>query len=521
MYSLPSDSEDKARFLYQSFLHLYWWFLFTSYAVDSATVLHESSTDWLRTNRAAREIWAEKIEYVHVTCVLANRRHSYSRNAKPSCTFVEACSHLMQLYSIATQMQFLPSASEPTEHPRTFELRNVQPTCVLVTKRNSYSRITNPSCTFVRAELVVTHAIGSATILHALSTEYFKTNRTLQDFWVITLPTCLWETEQKAIWELPILLGLLWELNGDDTSYAIDSAPILHVLSTKWLGTNRTLQDFWAEKIDNLHPTCVLPNNWEITNLSYTFVEAYPHLMQQYSAITPHALSTKWHKTHKTLQVFLSDHPTYLSFGNRQKTAIQEWPILLALVCKDVHILYRKFRSNSTRSPYQVTQNQQNTPALWAHKNWLCSPYFLKKPLCEKLPVLLALVRKRELKLEVTNRPPRQQLWRHLSSRTTQELLPPDAPAAGRTSHSPALGNQNPVRSSQHHHHHSTGLEAWWAKRPQEKWAQQPCPLLLRRLRMKRGRECNALQSNPTASRWRGTIEWENAREGRESAWVD
>lgn len=24
-------------------------------------------------------------------------------------------------------------------------------------------------------------------------------------FWVITLPTCLWETEEKAMWELPIL----------------------------------------------------------------------------------------------------------------------------------------------------------------------------------------------------------------------------------------------------------------------------------------------------------------------------
>jgi hypothetical protein len=87
---------------------------------------------------------------------------------------------------IATQMQTLPSASEPTEHPRTFELRkieHVQPTCVLVTKRNSYSRITNPSCTFMGAELVVTHATtGNSSI-----------------FGEITLPTCLWETEEKAI----------------------------------------------------------------------------------------------------------------------------------------------------------------------------------------------------------------------------------------------------------------------------------------------------------------------------------
>lgn len=281
--------------------------------------------------------------------------------------------------------------------------------------------------------------MGSATILHALSTEYFKTNRTPQEFWVITLPTCLWETEEKVIWELPILLGLLWELNGDVTSYAIDSAPILHVLSTKWLGTNRPLQNFWGWE------------NWQssyysrFTNHSYTFVEACPHLMQQYSAIIPHVLSTKWHKTHKTLQEFWvttlptchwkTEKDSYSRITNPPCTCVERWftfyaensaPISHALPTKWLrpnrtlqHFWADKIdyvRSTSWRNSYVRITNpfshlctsmftcyavdsapishtlptkwlrtNRNTPGFSSCETWQCLPYSLKKQLREKI----------------------------------------------------------------------------------------------------------------------------------------
>ena len=90
----------------------------------------------------------------------------------------------------------------------------------------------------------------------------------------------------------------------------------------------------------------------------------------------------------------LSDHPTYLSLENRKRQLFKNYQSSLHLCGKMVHILCRKLRSNFTRSPYQVTQTQQNTPALLSWQNWLCSLYFLKKQLCENYQSFFALVYK-------------------------------------------------------------------------------------------------------------------------------
>ena len=212
-------------------------------------------------------------------------------------------------------------------------------------------------------------------------------------FWVITLPTCLWETEEKAMWELPILS---WTF--------IRAEWWWHILRDRFR-SNSTCTLYQVTRNQHNTPGILSWENWQSS--SYLRIgkqktqllgdyQPFLHIrrsmsthsnMQQYSATISHVLSTKWHKD---TPGFSSDHPTYYSLGNRKKAAVQESPIPLALVCKIVHTLCTKFRSDFTRSPPNRTHS--STSEL-TQKIDLCSPLLSKETatVCENYQSFLHL----------------------------------------------------------------------------------------------------------------------------------